>query len=1066
MQPVKTKKPFSSFSVIVVFLALMIIGVAFIPMLDIRFKPSRNLPELTVRFSWANASPKVIEQEASKIEGVLSKISRIKSIESTSAVGSGRVTIKFDKSVDLNQKRYEVSTLIRQLRSNLPDEMSYPEIVGNIGDDDEQVSLMVLTLNASASTYYIKNIADKIVTPQLLKIEGIADISLFGATPNQWEVCYNPTLLRNFGVTPENISSVINRLGVNTFLGNQQEQGNTSIPILATTKFITPEKWGSLPISNKNGRIVRLSDVATVKLKEKPATSYYRINGKNTINLVVFATQGENQVKLANKIHARLAEIQNMLPQGYHVQVASDSTQFIKDELRKIGLRTLFSLIILLLFVLAVSRSFRILGVLSLSLAANLLIAGVFYYLFKVEIHIYSLAGITVSFGIIIDNSIIMVSHLQRQKGLRVFISLLAATLTTLGALSVVFFLKENQKVLLIDFTYVMLINLTVSLLVALFLVPALMENIYHKKAKPAPVKLRKRVVKTTRFYARFIGFEKRFKWAFFILAILGFGLPVSMLPDEIESESQFAKLYNKTLGAETFKSDIKPIAEKILGGSLRLFTEHVFEGNFYADPGKTTLYVRGSMPEGCTIHQLNEAVRKMEQYISQFSEVAQFETRISSFKSSSIVINFTDEAEKSAFPYLLKSKIESKAISLGGMDWGIYGVGKGFSNALNMDYKNSHILLTGYNYDQLYSYAEQLEKRLLENGGGRVEKTEITSSNNWRSNSRYEYFLKVDKNILAQQGLRYYDYTESLFTQLYWRNLKPFYNQTELQPVVLVSSENTNYNKWDFYNLPVDTKQGQKKLSQAGKISKKLSGKIIFKKNQVYHIYLNYNFIGPGPLAKMVQEREIKATNEILPLGYKAEKPTSWWYWNRKDKKQYFLLLLIIVIIYFITAILFESLLKPLAVISLIPISFIGVFLTFYLFDFNFDQGGFASFILLSGLVVNAAIYIINDYNNLLRNRRNAPSIRTYLKAFNQKIIAITLTILSTVLGLIPFVWGGQQEVFWFAFAVGAMGGLLFSMVAIIVFLPVFLKIGFQSIQFDAKSVKATARHKMPDIN
>jgi multidrug efflux pump subunit AcrB len=206
--------------------------------------------------------------------------------------------------------------------------------------------------------------------------------------------------------------------------------------------------------------------------------------------------------------------------------------------------------------------------------------------------------------------------------------------------------------------------------------------------------------------------------------------------------------------------------------------------------------------------------------------------------------------------------------------------------------------------------------------------------------------------------------------------------------------------------------------------------------------VYLNYNFVGPGPLSQMVQEREIDAMNEILPLGYKAQKTESYWYWDSKDKKQYGLLLLVIVIIWFITAILFESLLKPLAVISLIPISFIGVFLTFYLFGFNFDQGGFASFILLSGLVVNAAIYIINDFNNLVLRKGKDISVRTYLKAFNQKITAITLTILSTVLGLIPFVWGGQKEVFWFAFAVGAMGGLLFSMIAILLYLPLFLKL------------------------
>ncbi len=1042
MQPaLKNKSAFSPFSIIVVFLALMIIGMAFIPMLDISYKPNRTLPQLTISFQWPNASPKVVEEETSKIEGILGKVSQVKSIESTSSVGNGRVTLEFDKTVDLNKKRYEVSTLIRQLRSNMPDGMTYPEIVTNAEDNNDVSTFMVLTLNASASTHYIEKVANQQVIPALLKIKGIADISLYGATPYQWEISFDPELLKNYSISPYEIASTVNRLGDKTFLGNQKNAAGSSIPVLASTKYINPEEWGRLPIANKGGRIIKLSDVATIKLKEKPPTSYYRINGKNTINLVIYAAQGENQLKLSGEIHDQLEIIRGKLPFGYSVLVASDSTEYIHEELNKIGLRTLFSLVILLLFVLIVSRSFRVLAILSISLIANLLIACVFYYILKVEIHIYSLAGITVSFGIIIDNSILMVTHLQKQKGLRVFISLLAATLTTLGALSVVFFLKENQKVLLIDFTYVMLINLSVSLVVSLFLVPALMEKMYHQKPDAkVPVRARRRVVKVTNGYSRFIGFEKRFKWAFFILVILAFGLPVGSIPGEIEKETKTAEFYNKTLGSEKFQSGIKPVLEKIFGGALHLFTEYVFEGSFYSDPGKTTLYIQGQMPEGCTIQQLNEAVRKMEQYISLFSEVEQFETRITGYKNSSITVQFTKEAEKSSFPFLLKSQVESKAISLGGMDWSVYGVGKGFSNALNMDYKNSHILLTGYNYEQLYRYAEQLEQKLLQNP--RVNNTEINSSNSWGSTTRYEYKLEVDKNLLAIQGLDYYDYTNTLFTQLFSNNLAPFYNETELQPVVLMSDQSNRYNKWDFYNVPVSTSEGQKKLSQAGEIHKLLAGKSIVKENQVYQLYLNYNFIGPGPLSKLVQEREIEATNEILPLGYKVQKPDTYWYWDQKDKKQYYLLVLIIVIIYFITAILFESLLKPLAVISLIPISFIGVFLTFYLFDFNFDQGGFASFIMLSGLVVNAAIYIINDFNNLVSRKGKDVSVRTFLKAFNQKIVAITLTILSTVLGLIPFVWGGQKEVFWFAFAAGAMGGLLFSMVAIIIYLPLFLKL------------------------
>ena len=142
------------------------------------------------------------------------------------------------------------------------------------------------------------------------------------------------------------------------------------------------------------------------------------------------------------------------------------------------------------------------------------------------------------------------------------------------------------------------------------------------------------------------------------------------------------------------------------------------------------------------------------------------------------------------------------------------------------------------------------------------------------------------------------------------------------------------------------------------------------------------------------------------------------------------------------ICSILLESLLQPLAVIFMIPVSYIGVFLTFYLFDLNFDQGGFAAFVLLSGITVNSMLYIINDFNNLKRSgeAKNLPVLKLYMKSFNNKIFPILLTIFSTILGLVPFLWGGQKEVFWPALAAGTIGGLLFSLIGIYVFLPILM--------------------------
>ena len=113
-----------------------------------------------------------------------------------------------------------------------------------------------------------------------------------------------------------------------------------------------------------------------------------------------------------------------------------------------------------------------------------------------------------------------------------------------------------------------------------------------------------------------------------------------------------------------------------------------------------------------------------------------------------------------------------------------------------------------------------------------------------------------------------------------------------------------------------------------------------------------------------------------------------------------------------------------------------LNVFLVFGLSDFTFDQGGFAAFVMLSGIVVNAGIYMVNEMTG---DRSGRDGVRKYVRAFNHKIKPVMLTVISTVLGLIPFLFDGPDEVFWFAFAVGTMGGMLFSVIALVVYFPVF---------------------------
>ena len=213
-----------------------------------------------------------------------------------------------------------------------------------------------------------------------------------------------------------------------------------------------------------------------------------------------------------------------------------------------------------------------------------------------------------------------------------------------------------------------------------------------------------------------------------------------------------------------------------------------------------------------------------------------------------------------------------------------------------------------------------------------------------------------------------------------------------------------------------------------------------IAKENQQYRLCLQYEYIGSNEMGNKIQKRDLEEFNKLLPMGYTAESDSNSWSWGEKDNRQYLLLLVVIAIIFFTTSVLFNSLKQPLAIIFVIPVSYIGVFLTFYWFRLNFDQGGFASFVLLCGITVNASIYVLNEYNSIRRRFPRLSALRAYVKAWNAKVVPIFLTVVSTILGFIPFMIGEDKEAFWFPLAAGTIGGLVMSVIGIFFFLPVFV--------------------------
>ncbi len=1062
----------STFTVNILFVMLIIVGAAMIPLLSLQLNPTRYLPSLTISWNWPEAPVRVVEQEVTTVlEGMLTTVAGVQKISSSSYDDGGNITVEFDRNTDLRAKRFEVASLLRQSRGRLPGRVSYPEIAMNMPSNTSGSPILTFQLNGNASPSYIYTLADEVIKPAIAVAEGVYSVNVYGATPREWELVYDQQKLSSLGIDPSLISAAIGNYLLERELGGAMEL-QTAGPGKRTYLTLSGNdreefRWEEIPVAKAGGRIIHLAEIASVRLKDRRPQSYYRINGLNTININVNAGKNVNNIRVAGKVKEIIENIKKELPPGYSIRTSVDNTTYLREEISKNIFRAVLSVILLLLFVLVISREFRYLLIISISLVANILIAFIFYYLFRLEIHLYSLAGITVSFGIIINNTIVMTDHIRFRKDRKVGISLLAATLTTIGALAVIFFLDEASRISLSDFAGVVIINLSVSLAVALFFIPSLLEKIQLvPKFNALVIKRKRRVALFSQKYLKAIDFIIRRKAILIIAAILLFGLPVFYLPDSLPKDTtdrqskkepdKYQKLYNKTLGNKKYVQDIKPVVNKVLGGTFRLFNEKVKSSRFYwygssDEVQRTRLTVNiGLSEEGLTTEDMNNTCIGLENMLAGYPEIDMFTTSIFSENEATVSITFRPEHDFTIFPYILKIKIEDYMNGIGSYHASVYGVGKYFSNEVYSDYIRTtyRILMKGYNYDELYSCCEALRDRLVESGKGRIKEVYLLGENyggfftGMNNRKVYRNRLEMDKFYLAgsNSGVARAFNETGIYSRSTASSMSAYINGITA-PVVIKSQQSELYDYWSIRNEPVETAQGQFiKLKDFSKITREVSDNTIRREDQQYVITVGYDFIGNYELGQLILDRNIDETNSLLPLGYSAQSDTYRYSWEQQ-KTNYLLIFLVIVIIYFICAILLESFRQPFVVISLIPFSFTGVFLTFHIFNIPADEGVFAALILLCGIVVNATLYILNDFNSIRRKRPALPERIAYLKAFNGKIIPIILTKLSTIVGLIPFLLTGKDERFWFALAAGTISGLVASFVGLVVLQPMMMK-------------------------
>ena len=1043
----------SAFSINTIFIVLMLLGISLIPRLSLQLMPSSRSNDLSVSFSWPGANPEMLEMEVtSKLEGAFAPTKGLNAIRSYTGQGYGGITLSIDKHENIDAVKLYLSSLVRSLEKGLPDGVRVNPVEGgevNTGERKEEKHRLLLsyTITGPGSSQEVADYAAEHIVPVLSELDGIESVSVTGAVPFEWVLLYDEQLLKDIKVSPGDITMAISKHY------SQRDAGKVLVETFPDKRYSYIVFKGSsqeqdadflnIPIKNIGGKMLFLRDLVTPDYREARPTSYYRINGLNRINVNIFCEQKSNMIDLSLKTRAEMKRMAEGLPDNYSLTMVLDNSQELKDELKDNMVRTGLTILILLLFVWITSRSLRYLLIVTVCLAANILIALALYCFFGIEIHLYSLAGITVSFGIIIDNVIVMTDHYRHHHNRKVFMAILAATLTTMGALIVIFNMDNEVMRNMWGFSAVIIINLTLSVAVALFFVPALMEKI-PLRASSARRHYRhlRRTVRFTRGYERVVRFLQLHRWLLFVAVVLGFGLPVFMIPNTIDRDRPYSELYNRIFSSELYLQ-LKPWLDKGLGGSLRLFIEGGggdWRQHDRTAKARTTLNMVMTMPHGASLEQMNDAFVKVEQFLAGFDEIETFTSDISSPNRAQMSIVFKKEEEMDGAPERIKNELVRFANSIGNADSDISGVGRGFSNRTENEYRSECLKVVGYNYRKVLMYADVLKQKLEQQK--RVKKLFIGSERN--PDKAKEFAIEVSKEKLARNNSDVGSMLVHLSQLSGAGDARTYaYIGNKRSTVVLRPYEQRKASLWELQNRPVQGERSVFRLNDIGSISEDRNFEAITKTNQEYEVSVMYDFIGDYMLSEKVKERIMKEMNREMPIGFRVKEGREWggYFWKTDDgfDMRILYILLVIAIIYFICAILLESLRQALVVVTIAPVSFIGCFLGFYFFGLRFNEGGLAAFIMMCGLSVNAILYIINDYNN--RIKAGSPrGLQTYLRAWNAKIVPILLTIVSTMLGFIPFLIGEVSD-FWFSLALGTMSGLGFSLLVLMVVLPVMFK-------------------------
>ncbi len=993
---------------LMVFLAVILLGLISFKKLPVSLLPDIEFPEITIVTEYKNVSSKEIEHLVTKpIEESVASVSGAKEIASISSEGISVVKVKFNWGKNMDITAMEVREKVDLIKGSLPQDVKKSIVLKY---NPSETPVMSLSVN---SPYYnkiqLRELIKKEIKPSLERIAGVAAVNITGGLIREIKVHIDVSRLYANNLSIPEVIDAINFANYNYPAGSIKKNKKEYI-IRVIGEFQDINQIRELIIgTGENNQPIYLKNVAQVidSFKEKTSSSHY--SGIEDINLNLQKEALKNTVEVCTKVLDRICELDTKFQDKININVIYSQAEFIKSSISNLITAAILGGIIAFMILLVFLKNIKSSSIIMISIPVSIMVVFIFMFLKKINLNMISMGGIAIGIGMLVDNSIVVLESinrkLQSKKNLKeasiegtaeVKTSVIASTMTSIVVFLPIIFVKGIAGSIFGELAFTISIALVSSLFISLTLIPLLFTF---------PLSFLKKI--NLNFLSKFDDYYNKF-------------------------ENFYYNLLKKLI---PYKKKILLSGPVIILIGLLCFL--LIKKELLPTIDKGEFKIKIEAPTGTTLKDTEKGVLAVENRILKHKNLIKSIYTTIGYNEENLVYNQTEQMKinKAIINIILKKGVKTKKFinmlkkrpfpeSLKISFLTTPEIIPGISSTQKKDFL---IVIAGLKLDVLRNISNKLIQYLK-------EQTDITDIENESGEPAMEYQLKIDREALASLGLNIKLVAETLQALIKGKTASYFRVHDDEYDINVRLRQEDRMNKYSLNKIFIKNSIYGINVPLSAFITlNALPGEsTIFRENQQKVMYISCN----SKKSRSTMANLLKKFNRTLPSEYDSsltgmDKET-----KSSIQNLMFAFILSIIFIYMILASQFESLVKPLLIMFSTPLVITGVAIGLLITANSMNVISAIGLIMLSGIVVNNSI-ILFEYFQILRKRKHS-LVSSVLEGCRIRLRPIMMTTLTTIFGLIPLAIGlGKGSELQSPMAIAVISGLLFASILTLIYIP-----------------------------